>query len=82
MHLQDILSLYAGHSNKLPHIMLDEALALSTMPNDGWEYVILEWPELGHRLTRKGEQALISHFCGALWVTEMDHMSVPFYQAY
>lgn len=80
-HLQDILSLYAGHGDKLPRITLDEALALTMMPRNGWEYV-QERPELGRRLTRKGEQALISHFGGALWVTEMDHLSIPFYLAY
>jgi asparaginyl-tRNA synthetase len=33
-------------------------------------------------ITREGEQALIAHFGGVVWLTDMEHLSVPFYQAY
>lgn len=47
------------------------------------ELVDNQAPQYGHKLTRKGEQKLLDHFgVEALWVTEMDHLSVPFYQAY
>jgi asparaginyl-tRNA synthetase len=35
-----------------------------------------------YAITRLGEQELIKRFGGAVWITEMEHLSVPFYQAY
>jgi len=34
------------------------------------------------RLTRLGERRLIERYGGFVWVTEPDHLSVPFYQAF
>ena len=47
-----------------------------------WRYIVPEDPAKGRTITRAGEQKLIRHFGGAVWLTEMDHLSVPFYQAY
>lgn len=33
-------------------------------------------------ITSKGEQELIEHFGGAVWLTYPEHLAVPFYQAY
>ena len=37
---------------------------------------------LGQKVTRAGEQKLMQHYGGAVWLTHMKHLSVPFYQAY
>ena len=47
-----------------------------------WHYLLPHDPSKGRTITRAGELKLIQHFGGAVWLTEMDHMSVPFYQAY
>ena len=39
-------------------------------------------PGKGRSITRTGELKLIQYFGGAVWLTQMDHLSVPFYQAY
>lgn len=49
---------------------------------DACEYVEVDRPELGMKLNRTGEKILISKFNGIVWLTEMDHLSTPFYQAY
>ncbi|XP_076866634.1 uncharacterized protein LOC143517736 [Brachyhypopomus gauderio] len=77
-HAQDLLKqLEKG----LPRVTLDQAVLM--MPSSG----CLEWvqegqPQLGRKLTRKGERILIEKYGGALWLMEMDHLGVPFYQAY
>lgn len=38
--------------------------------------------KLGLKITRAGEQKLMQHYGGAVWLTHMKHLSVPFYQAY
>ena len=47
-----------------------------------WRYIVPEDPPKGRTITLVGELKLIRHFGGAVWLTEMDHLSVPFYQAY
>ena len=47
-----------------------------------WSYVVEKDHSKGRALTRTGEQVLIKKFSGAVWLTEMDHLSVPFYQAF
>ncbi|OXV07802.1 hypothetical protein Egran_04435 [Elaphomyces granulatus] len=81
-HIQDVLRLWRFRGGGFPRISLDEALDLPEMTQEMWRYVVPEKPELGRSLTRKGELRLIRKFGGALWLTEMDHQSVPFYQAY
>jgi asparaginyl-tRNA synthetase len=72
-HLEELAGLAT-----LPRITFDEAVArLRSSP----EFV--REPEPGCRsLTRAGERELIEQFGGYVWVTHMDHLSVPFYQAF
>ncbi|KAM3439506.1 hypothetical protein NHJ13734_003738 [Beauveria thailandica] len=84
-HMTDLIQLYLSHGNAFPTITLDEALTLpEIVDGEGvmWEYTVPGRPECGRGLKRKGEQALISRFGGAVWLVEMDHLGVPFYQAY
>ncbi|KAJ9482700.1 hypothetical protein VN97_g10723 [Penicillium thymicola] len=81
-HMQHLLKLYSANNNYFPTITLSEVLALPELTNEMWEFVVPGDPAYGRLLTRKGEQMLIAKFGGACWLTEMDHLSVPFYQAY
>ncbi|EKV05982.1 Aminoacyl-tRNA synthetase, class II (D/K/N) [Penicillium digitatum] len=81
-HMQQLLELYRANNNSFPTITLAEVLALPELTSEMWECVVPGAPEYGRLITRKGEQMLIAKFGGACWLTEMDHLSVPFYQAY
>ncbi|KAG9340359.1 hypothetical protein JZ751_021472 [Albula glossodonta] len=79
-HAQDLLKKLDGQT-PLPRITLEQAIPM--MPSED----CLEWvqdgqPQFGRKLTRKGERVLIEKYGGAVWLTEMDHLGVPFYQAY
>ncbi|XP_072225198.1 uncharacterized protein [Leuresthes tenuis] len=65
----------------LPRIPLDQAIPMMPSP-DCLEWVQDGQPHFGRKLTRKGERVLIEKYGGAVWLTEMDHLGVPFYQAY
>lgn len=79
-HVTAMLSkLDAGKT--LPRVPLDQAIPM--MPSaDCLEWVQDGQPQFGRKLTRRGEQVLIEKYGGAVWLTEMDHLGVPFYQAY
>uniref|UniRef100_A0A7N8Y4J0 Aminoacyl-transfer RNA synthetases class-II family profile domain-containing protein n=1 Tax=Mastacembelus armatus TaxID=205130 RepID=A0A7N8Y4J0_9TELE len=65
----------------LPRIPLDQAIPM--MPSaDCLEWVQDGQAQFGQKLTRKGERVLIEKYGGAVWLTEMEHLGVPFYQAY
>lgn len=84
-HIRGLLDLYARHGGKFPVVTLDEALAYPEMRDDPsmWNFTVPErGAACGRSLTRKGEQALVARFGGACWVTEMDHLGVPFYQGW
>lgn len=81
-HMTELLELYRKHGNAFPVITLDEALALPSLTDEMWEYAVADKPEFGKKITRKGERMLIELFGGAVWLTEIDHLSAPFYQAY
>jgi len=81
-HLEAFLDHYRSNGGKLPQITLDQALELPGMSTSTWEYAVPSQPEKGRCVTRTGEQQLIKHFGGPVWLTQMDHLSVPFYQAY
>jgi asparaginyl-tRNA synthetase len=71
-HVESLLS-----RTSFPRIRFPESLKI--VGNTGY----VEDVEHGfRRLTREGEINLIRHFRGPVWVTEMDHLSVPFYQAF
>jgi len=80
-HLTAYLELYRLHDQNLPRITLEEALSLPEMDQTCWEYVVPDHKAHGRTITRAGERKLIDHFGGAVWLTEMDHLSVPIYQA-
>ena len=81
-HLQGVLGLYRSNENRFPQVTVDQALELPMMDASTWVYIVPEDPCKGRSITRAGELKLIQHFGGAVWLTEMDHLSVPFYQAY
>ena len=81
-HLQGVLDLYRSNGNTFPQVTVDRALELPMMDASTWVYIVPEDPPKGRSITRAGELKLIQHFGGAVWLTEMDHLSVPFYQAY
>lgn len=77
-HAQELLK---NLENPLPRVPLDQAIHI--MPSsDCLEWVQVGQPQFGRKLTRKGEKVLIEKYGGAVWLTEMDHLGVPFYQAY
>jgi asparaginyl-tRNA synthetase len=67
----------AKMSVPLSQITFDEAIKLL----DYDQHIDIIEPGL-KTLNRRGEQALINHFGGFVWVTEFDHKIVPFYQAF
>ncbi|KAL8291008.1 hypothetical protein RB600_006476 [Gaeumannomyces tritici] len=81
-HLRALLELSRSHGGKLPRISVDGALELPVMDGSCWKYVLASDPSRGRTLTRAGKLKLIEHFGGAVWVTEMYHLGVPFYQAF
>lgn len=83
-HINDLLELYSSSGRKLPRIELDQALTIPEIQSTigAWKYAVADDPSKGRALTRTGERILISIFKGAVWLTEMDHLSVPFYQAF
>ncbi|XP_039972890.1 uncharacterized protein LOC120783755 [Xiphias gladius] len=79
-HVTAMLSKLDGKT-ALPRVPLDKAIPM--MPSaDCVEWVQDGQPKFGRKLTRKGERVLIEKYGGAVWLTEMDHLGVPFYQAY
>lgn len=88
-HVEEMLAaLSKDDKASLPQITVDDAIALFEQGKHGpidelVELAVEGEPQFGRKLTRKAEQALIAHFGGTgVWLTEMDHLSVPFYQAY
>ncbi len=73
-HIDQLLNL----KRPFPRITLDAAVELLNA-----DPALVKHCEPGYRvLTRRGEQALIEHFGGFVWLTEQDHLAVPFYQAF
>ncbi|XP_028979124.2 uncharacterized protein LOC105029660 [Esox lucius] len=79
-HVQNLLKMLNGGA-RLPRVTLDQAIPMMPSP-DCLEWVKDGQPQFGRKLTRKGERVLIEKHGGAVWLTEMDHLGVPFYQAY
>jgi asparaginyl-tRNA synthetase len=74
----DHLEALIASTGPLPRLTLDEAVALL-----GDDRALVVTSSAGFcALTREGEQALIERFGGFVWVTEQDHLAVPFYQAF
>lgn len=83
-HVDDLLSLANKNGGRLPRITLSEALSLKEIVDTAhaWDYAVATDHSKGRTLTRTGERILVEKFGGAVWLTEMDHLSVPFYQAF
>ena len=64
--------------DKIPN----DAFQVLGLEEEALEAIVEGRPELGMKVTRAGERALMSHFGGAVWLTHMRHHGVPFYQAY
>ncbi|XP_069557559.1 uncharacterized protein [Brachyistius frenatus] len=79
-HVTAMLSKLEGKI-ALPRVPLDQAIHMM-ISADCLEWVQVGQPHFGRKLTRKGERVLIEKYGGAVWLTEMDHLGVPFYQAY
>lgn len=62
-----------------PRVTFDEAVSM--LPSVGPEFVA-HHAGGGRSLTRVAEQELMRQVEGSVWVTHMDHMTVPFYQAF
>ena len=79
-HIETLLNNFDARKG-FPRITNDAAIDM--MPSrSSWEYVDDNDHKLGRKLTRAGERFLIEKYGGFIWLTEMDHLSVPFYQAY
>ena len=79
-HIQTLLSNFDAKIG-FPRVTNDAAIEM--VPSRAcWEYVNDKDLKLGRKLTRVGERFLIEKYGGFVWLTEMDHLSVPFYQAY
>jgi beta-aspartyl-peptidase (threonine type) len=80
-HIENLLKQF-DKNQKFPRIKLDDAIGMMEGCDGFYEFVVQGKPEYGRKLTRKGEKYLIQKFDGAVWLTDMDHLGVPFYQAY
>ena len=83
-HMEDLFSLAKKHNGHFPRVTLSDALSFPEIANNdrAWEYVVAADHTKGRAITRFGERVLIERFGGAVWLTEMDHLSAPFYQAF
>ncbi|RWA08957.1 hypothetical protein EKO27_g6154 [Xylaria grammica] len=81
-HLVAFLEHHRSHDCKLSQITVDDALGLPIMDATCWKYILAPDPSRGRTITRAGELKLIEHFGGPVWLTEMDHLGGPFYQAF
>ena len=79
-HIERLLNNFDGQKG-FPRVANDAAIEMVPSPAC-WEYVDHNDHNLGRKLTRAGERFLIQKYGGFVWLTEMDHLSVPFYQAY
>ncbi|KAF2741818.1 class II aaRS and biotin synthetase [Sporormia fimetaria CBS 119925] len=68
-HIEDFLASLRSSNSKLPRITLDAAIELLKQDKSCWKYAVKGSPRHGP-------------FGGAVWLTEIDHLSVPFYQAF
>ena len=76
-HLTDFLS-----RKTIPRVTMDQAVAfLSRLPSETPLYQVDQKYSF-RTITPAGEQQLIRHYKGFVWLTHFDHLSVPFYQAF
>lgn len=81
-HIVRVVELFRTNKSTFPRVTLETALAQPDMTEDCWTYVVPGDVSKGKVLTRTGERRLIARFGGAVWLTHLTHLSVPFYQGY
>jgi L-asparaginase / beta-aspartyl-peptidase len=81
-HITKLIQISRISHASFPRITLDDAIDLLAGTKEAWAWAVPSQPSKGRKLTRRGELALIQHFAGPVWLTHLDHLSVPFYQAY
>lgn len=73
-HIED----FSASDAPLPRISFDEACRILDMD----PALVRKHPKGFRSITRKGEACLNRELAGAVWLTDFDHLSVPFYQAF
>lgn len=83
-HIENFINLAEQNDGHIPRITFSDALSLEEIVDtpQAWEYIDTTDPSKGRALKRAGEKILLEKFGGAVWVTEMDHTSGPFYRAF
>ena len=83
-HIVDVLALYKSNSYCFRRICVAKALSLSEISSSStsWDDAVSGDHSKELTLTRIEECTLIEKFGAAVWLTEMDHMSAPFSQAF
>lgn len=64
---------------EIPRVRFEEAVEILNKDYEGKGY---EKYELFTNINKIGEQYLIEHFGEIVWITNFEHMALPFYQAY
>ena len=81
-HISNLLDFARTPGVRLPRVTFGEAMVICGNDSESWEFVIPGAPELGKKMTRKGERAVMRQHGGVVWLTMITHPSVPFYKAY
>lgn len=79
---QDLTHIEIINSNSHPFPQITLSSAIELLKGFDKKDLIKLHPHGFLSLTADGEQELIRHFGGFVWVTRFDALSVPFYQAY
>ena len=84
VHTEGLIPLIKANGGHFSRITLSEALSLNEINkyDRAWEHVVPTSRSIGCAITRIGKRILVAKFGGAVWLIEMDHLSVPFYQAF
>lgn len=68
--------------DKIPRITMDEAIELFDEKYPNMHLYEIDEEYHFRNINRKGEEVLMEYFGGFVWLTNFDHLSVPFYQAF
>ncbi len=84
IHITDLFAVYKSSGHCIPRISLPTALSLPEIRSNpkAWDYTVSGDHSKGLTLTHTGKRILAKNFGGVIWLTKMDHMGVPFYQAF
>ena len=83
-HITTLISHNKSNGERFARVTLADALALPEIAQttETWKYVVDDDHSKGRVLTRLGERILLDELQGPVSLTEMDHLSVPFYQSF